>query len=455
MTRALTLLLFLAAAVAAALWLAAQPEEVEIAVGVWRARMPATVAGLFVAIALLLAGLLALLLRWFGSRPRALRGWAARRRRGRADRAVEQALIALSAGRHRQALREAERAGRLLGQPTLTLWLTAQAAQAAGEGATAEAALRQLAVRPAAAVIGLRGLAAREAEAGHTEAARALLAEATATDPRAVALKSIEAELAARAQDWRAALAHARSIPQDERSRHRHAELALAVAEAESGEEAKLAHLKEAFRADPTFAPGAAAYARTLLAGGWRRRGRRVLRDAWRANPHPLIAAVALTPIGREGPRHVLDRVRNLMGERAEHTESRVMLARAALDAEDWAEARRQLGAAIASGSADRRVHLLRAELAERDGSDREAARAAYREAGEAPGEPAWRCSRCAAVHKEWAPVCDSCGATLSFDWSATPRASRTPAIATVHAPDTAGTSMPGTSSPDATVAAT
>ena len=426
MFRALILLVFLAIGVAAALWLAEQPEQFELSVGQWHAAMPATVAVLGVLLLLGLSAGTALLVRWLLSHPRAFREWRGDRRRQRGDEALERALIALSAGRHGQAVRDAERAGRLLGNPTITLWLTAQAAQASGDDAKAEAALRRLTLKPAAALIGLRGLAAREAEAGRTEAARELLAKATATDPGAVALKAVEAELAVRAHDWRAALAHARGVPQDAKARTRRAELALAVAETEASEDAKLALLKEAFEADPSFAPGIAAYARALESAGWRRRSRNVMREGWRANPHPAIAAAALAPVGSDTPEDVLTRARALAGDRPEHLESRVMVARAALDAEKWREARLQLDAAVADGSADRRIHLLRAELAERqDGNaeaGREAARAAYREAGEAPGEPAWRCSSCATVHKEWTPVCDACGSALSLAWSTAPR---------------------------------
>jgi HemY protein len=435
MFRAIVLLLFLAAAVIAALWLAAQPEEVELAVGAWQARMPATVAGLFAAIALGIAGVVALLLRWLLSRPRAFGQWRDARRQERGSEAMERALILLSSGRHGQAMREAERAGRLLDHSTMTLWLTAQAAQAGGDGAKAETALRRLTLKPGAALIGLRGLAAREAEAGNTEAARTLLAEATAADPGAVALKAIEAELAVRAHDWRAALAHARGVPQDAKAKTRRAQLALAVAETERDDEPKLALLKEAFESDPAFAPGVAAYARALEATGSRRRSRNVMREGWRAGPHPAIAAVALTAVGADTPLTILERAHALAADRAEHLESRVMVARAALDAEKWKDARLQLEAAVADGSADRRIHLLRAELFERQGGNADAARAAYREAGEAPNEPVWLCSACGTVHKEWTPVCDACGAALSLVWSVAPRAVPVPAQVGGRAP--------------------
>jgi HemY protein len=423
MRRALILLLFLAAAVAAALWLADRPEQVDLAVGAWQASMPATVAGLFAAIALGLAALLALLLRWLLSRPRAIAAWSRTRRRDRGDESVEAALVSLAAGRHRTALMHAERSVRLQGETTLNLWLAAQAAQAGGDGAKAEAALRRLTLKPGGALIGYRGLAAREAEAGNTDAARALLAEATAAAPDAIGLKAAEAELAVRARDWRGALGHARQVPQDAAAKLRRAQLAVAAAEGEPDEAARVALLKEAFDADPSFAPGVAAYARILEATSWRRRSRDAMREGWRAGPHPAIAAVALAMVGPDTPETVLDRAQRLAAERPDHLESRVLVARAALDAGKWKAAQLQLDAAVADGTADRRIHLMRAELAERHGNDPDAARQAYRDAGEAPGEPVWRCTACGALHKEWTAVCDACGTPLSLVWTVPPRA--------------------------------
>ncbi|MCC7281430.1 MAG: hypothetical protein IT556_03530 [Acetobacteraceae bacterium] len=439
MLRALILLVFLAIGVAAALWLADQPQRFELTVGQWHAEMPATVAAAGALVLVGLAAAAALLLRWLLTHPRRFRRWRTERRRRRGDEALERALVALSAGRNAQAMRDAERAGRLLGHPTIALWLTAQAAQASGDDAKAEAALRRLTLKPAAALLGLRGLAAREAEAGHTEAARDLLAKATASDPGAVALKAVEAELAVRAHDWRAALAHARGVAQDAKARTRRAELALAVTEteAETSADAKLALLKEAFEADPVFAPGVAAYAHALEAAGWRRRARKALRKGWQANPHPALAAVVLAPAGASAPDAVLGQARVLATDRPDHLESRVLLARAALDAGDWREARLQLDAALAAGGADRRIHLLRAELAEHQDGGADAARAAYRDAGDAPGEPAWRCSACAATHKEWTPLCGACGAALSLVWTTMP------ARAALAAPPTAPPAAP------------
>lgn len=432
MWRALLLLAFLVLAVIVAHHVTDQPLDVEISAGAWQASMPLPVAGLFGGALLVLAAIVALLLRWVFTRGRAIRRWAAGRRRGKGDAAVERALVSLSAGQHATAQREAARASRLLGENTLTLWLTAQAAQAGGDAPRAEAALRRLTLNPEAALIGYRGLAAREAEAGNTEAARALLAEATNLYPDAAALKAVEAELALRAQDWRAALAHARAAPQDAKARTRRAMLATAVAEVEPEAEARRKLLAEAFEADPAFAPGAAAYVRVLEEVGWRRKSRDALREAWRAGPHPALAAVALEAVGREDATAIYERAAALAAERPEHVESALLAGRAAVDAGLWGKARKAVQPALDLGIADRRVHLLLADLAERETEGEAGAAAArrhYRDAAEAPGEPAWRCASCGTAHADWSAACAACGATLSLGWTvAAARAAAAPA---------------------------
>lgn len=165
---------------------------------------------------------------------------------------------------------------------------------------------------------------------------------------------------------------------------------------------------------------------------GWRRKSRDALREAWRAGPHPALAAVALTQVGREDATSIYERAAALAAERPEQVESAILAGRAAIDAGLWGKARKALQPALDLGIADRRVHLLLAELAERESEGEAGAAAArrhYRDAAEAPGEPAWRCASCGTAHAAWSASCDACGATLSLGWTvAAPRAGAAPA---------------------------
>lgn len=440
MRRAILLLLFLALAAGAAWWLAGQRNEVELVAGAWTARASAPVAGGIVIGLLLLAAFLALLLRWIIAMPGRVARWSARRRRDRGDRAVEEALAALAAGDIGNARRSTMLAREKLGDRALTLWLDSRAAIAAGDEAGAEAALKQLAATPRGSVPGLRGLASRAAQAGRNAEARRLLADATRT-VRAPALVEAELELALRDRDW--AAAHALARAQNLAGRRR-AEIALAAARAAPEGDGRVALLREASAADPSFAPAAAEYTASLLARGELRRANRTLREAWRQGPHPALAAVALQPRPGEDSRAVAARVAELAIE-APGAASHLLRARAYLDARQWPEARQQIEAAREAGAASRSVHLMLADLVEAEpamddaarATQREQARAHLRDAAMAAPDPAWRCRVCGASYETWVPVCDACGTALSLDWTtgAAPVVHTPPALA-IAAPE-------------------
>jgi HemY protein len=440
MRRAVLLLIFLGLAAAAAWWLAGQQHEVELVAGPWTARASAPVAGGIAIGLLLLAAILALLLRWIIAMPGRLSRWSARRRRDRGDRAVEEALAALAAGDIGNARRSTMLAREKLGDRALTLWLDSRAAIAAGDEVAADAALKQLAAAPRGAVPGLRGLASRAAHAGHTAEARRLLADATRS-VRAPALIEAELELALRDRDWTAAHALARA---QNLAGQRRAEIALAAARAAPEGDARVALLREAAAADPSFAPATAEYASALLARGEMRRANRTLREAWRLGPHPALAAVALRPRPGEDSRAVAARVAELAIE-APGAASHMLRARAYLDARQWPEARQQIAAARESGAASRAVHLMLADLVEAEPAMDDAARATQREqarehlrdAAMAAPDPAWRCRVCGTSYETWVPVCDACGTALSLDWTtgAAPVMPSPPALA-IAAPE-------------------
>jgi HemY protein len=421
MRRAILLLVFLALAAGAAWWLAGQQHEVELVAGPWTARASAPVAGGIVIVLLMLAAILALLLRWIIAMPGRLSRWSATRRRDRGDRAVEEALAALAAGDVGNARRSTMLAREKLGDRALTLWLDSRAAIAAGDEAAADAALKQLAATPRGAVPGLRGLASRAAHAGQTAEARRLLADATRS-VRAPALIEAELELALRERDW--AAAHALARAQNLAGRRR-AEIALAAARATPEGDARVALLREAAAADPSFAPATAEYTGALLVRGELRRANRTLREAWRLGPHPALAAVALQPRPGENAQAVAARVAELAVE-APGAASHMLRARAYLEAAMLPEARQQIAAARDAGAASRQVHLMLADLVEAEpamddaarATQREAAREHLRDAAMAPPDPAWRCRVCGTTYETWVPVCDACGTALSLDWT-------------------------------------
>jgi HemY protein len=414
MRRALLLLAGLAAVTALAMWLAQVGGTVEIAVGeTWIGlTVPVAIMALVVAF-ILLHGLLSGL-RWLSGLPARRRAARREQRRAEGDLAVTRALVALAAGTAQAARIEVRRARMLLGDTPQTLLLAAEAERLAGREDAAATAFKALTERPDARFLGLRGLLRQAMQRQDWAAAQRLAQEAEAAQPGAAWLREERQVLALRMRDWREALALA--APDAPR-----AALALAASLQEEDPARAAEFEKQAFAADAAFAPGAIAHAKRLAAAGGARRARSVLEQSWMAAPHPDLAAAWLA--GEKDRLARVKSVEDLAHRNREHPESRLLMARVAVDAGLTGRARAELDALVAARAADRRAFMLLAELEELEHGDTADARAAQakwlRAAATAPGAPRWRCAACGAEHNAWKAECGACGTVGRIVWTA------------------------------------
>lgn len=412
MRRAIAYLFLLAGAVALALFLADLGGSIEIRVGDVFVGVPFSIAMMILVVAFLLGwGLLAVI--------GALRRWPEKRRQKRAakrradgDAAVTRALIALAAGTADSARLEVRRARGLLGDTPQTLLLAAEAERLAGREDAATDAFRQLALRDDARFLGLRGLLRQAMQRQDWAAAQRLAREAEAAQPGAAWLREERQRLALHTRDWREALALAGPEAPV-------AALALAASRQEENADKAAELERKAFAADHGFTPAALAHAQRLADAGSARKARTVLEQAWAAQPHPDLGAAWLAPVEDRLAR--VKAVEDLTHRNRSHPEARLLMARAALDAELTGRARAELEALAGTGTADRRCYLLLAELEQVEHGDTPDGRAAQarwlREAAEAPAEPHWRCGACGAEHGEWKPECGACGTVGRIAW--------------------------------------
>lgn len=351
------------------------------------------------------------------SLPRRWRRWRMRRRRERGDRAATRALVALAAGDSPMARRESARARGLLGDTPQTLLLAAQAARQAGHEADAAALFRALAHSPEAGFLGLRGLFQQAEAREDWPVATALARRAEAVFPGAPWLRRKRLAMAVRRGAWQEALALAG--PEAPRA----AFAAAAAATAEPAEARRLA--RRAWQEDPHLTAAALAYAGQLRAAGKERAAQKILRAAWAANPHPDIAIMALAPLSDPMARHKAALA--LVNGREAHVESRLVLARTALDAGLIGQAR-YYGEGARQSCGERRVFLLLAEIAEQEAASEagggdaaaraETMQAALRGVTTADPDPHWHCSACGAPAPAWQPVCHACGETGRIAWA-------------------------------------
>uniref|UniRef100_UPI0025C02674 heme biosynthesis HemY N-terminal domain-containing protein n=1 Tax=Elioraea sp. TaxID=2185103 RepID=UPI0025C02674 len=273
MRRALRILIPLVIAVAAALWLMANPGRMQLQSGDVTVDAPLWLGG--VALGLLLA-LVALTVKLFTGFRAALwrrRVRRAERRREEGDRSLVAALAALAAGDGYGAQRDVARARKRLGDTPLTLLVAGHAARALGNQGAARRAFGALAdVGPPGAFLGHRCLAALAVEKGDKDEAAASARAALAMRPDAPWARSLVFDAAARAGDWRAALALAPKGDKGSDAAMRRAALLLGAAADEPDSKASLRMIEESVELAPGLPAAHAARVAALEARGQRRR---------------------------------------------------------------------------------------------------------------------------------------------------------------------------------------
>jgi HemY protein len=341
-----------------------------------------------------------------------------RYRRGvRGYLAVSQGLIAVGSGDARAAKRFTAEAVRIAPREPLTLLLNAQSAQLSGDHGTAVATFQDMASRDDTRVLGLHGLFV-EAQRRRDHAAALTYAEEAARHA-SVPVWAAQAVLEFRcvAGDWSGALdrldRNLKSRLIDRRTyRRQRAVLLTAQAIAQTDRERATALAREAAKLAPDLVPAAALAARLLGEAGERRKAARILERAWHANPHPDLADayVALRP--GDSARQRLSRVEALAAKGPADAEAALAVARAALDAKEFAAARTALAPYTAAPR--KRVAALMAELEMAQG-DEGRAREWMARALNARRDPAWTAD--AFVSDHWLPISPMSGRLDAFEW--------------------------------------
>jgi HemY protein len=409
MRRILRVLLVAAVVLALAWAVASLPGRINAEIGDISFEAPTSVMAFGL---LLLFFVLYVVVRSLGALVRLPHMWRERqavRRRRAGDVAFTRTLLALAAGETGDARREASRARRLLGDTPATLLLAAEAGRIAGRADEAETAFRALADRQDAAFLGLRGLLRQAIEREDWVAAAALARQAEAVEPGAAWLRRERARLAVRAGEWSDALALADADAPK-------AALATAAAEVAADPGRALQLAKQAWQVDPSLAPATLAYATRLRAAGRESRALAAIRHSWAIAPHPDLAQFALAPVSDRLQR--MQAAQRLTEANPQHAESRLLLARTALEAGLTGEARRHAEAASAAGLNQRRLWLLLAEIEDAEGGD---TRDALRRAATADPDPTWRCDACHTAHASWHPSCPDCFTVGSLRWGTAP----------------------------------
>jgi HemY protein len=421
MIRVVIYLVIVGFLAAAAVWLADRPGDVMITWQKFRIETSVMVLAVVVAAIAVFTTMLWTIIRAILRSPGTLRFYLRMRRGMRGYHAVSQGLIAVGSGDVRAARRYAEEAARIAPQEPLTLLLGAQASQLAGDRAAAERTFHAMAARDDTRLLGLHGLYI-EAQRRNDPAAAKVYAEEAASGARAPAWAGLAAfDARCAAGDWMGALERldrnmkSGLVDRDSYRRLRAVLLTARALESDAQDDRERARTLalEAIKFAPTLVPAAALAGRLLGEAGDRRHAARIVEAAWKTNPHPDLAEAYAHLQPGASARDRLKRVEWLADKTPGNIEGALAVARAAMDAQEFAVARRVLTPLSIAPS--QRVAMLMAELEEKEHGDEGRAREWMTRAVRAKPDPAWIAD--GSRSDRWMPVSPVTGRLDAFQW--------------------------------------
>src|SRR6266849_6488448 len=407
MYRIILFLALIALAAAGAAWIADQTGDVTLSWGGWRVQTSLPVFALALGVTIV-AGMLAwTILRALWRMPERVRRSRRERRHARGRHAITHGLLAIGHGDSTAARLHADVARRHAAHDPLALLLQAQSAQLEGE-------------REATRLLGLRGLFIEAQRADDPVSAVIIAEEALKLAPSSTWASHAVLGFRCAKGDWSGALSildnnlSSGLIDKAAYRRQRGVLLTARALELENVDrDLSRESVMEAVKLAPTLVPAA------VLAGKYEseahqvRRSMRIVETAWLAHPHPDLAdAYAHVRLG-DSARQRLVRVETLAAKTPGHIEGALALARAAIDALEFARAREVLAPFTATPT--QRVAMLMAEIERTEHGDSGRARAWTLRAVRALHDPVWTAD--GYVSDRWRPVSPVTGRLDAFKW--------------------------------------
>ncbi|WP_306141898.1 heme biosynthesis protein HemY [Roseibium sp. MMSF_3412] len=403
-------------------WLADVPGTISISWNGYVWEQPPVVVALVAGAALVAFLLVVWVIRTILQSPQIAGRFFRRRRKDKGYTALSHGLIALGTGNAKLARRYGLDADKLLPEEPAAKLLLAQTAQLAGKDEEARQRFEAMLDEPETKALGLHGLFVEAERQGEPIAARHYAEEAARTSPglewagKAVlgyqavshhwdeALKTLESNYAAKLVDKKS-------------YRRQRAVILTALAQKLEGGEPERAFslAKEAHGLALDLVPAAVLTSRLATRRGDIRKAAKVLEATWRLSPHPELAETYAHVRTGDSAVDRLKRVKSLSAQRTNTPEGALAIARAAIEAREFEEARAQLKKLLQS-EPTRAAFLLMAEVEEAEHGDRGRMRDWLARALKAPQDKAWIAD--GIVSAEWQPVSPVTGKLDAFQWT-------------------------------------
>jgi HemY protein len=420
MHRIILFLVLIALAAAGAAWIADQTGDVAMSWGVWRVHTSLPVFVLALGVVIVAALLAWSILRGLWRSPERVRRARRERRHARGRHAITHGLLAVGHGDSGAARAHADVARRYAADHPLALLLHAQSAQLEGDREGAQRAFRAMAERKDTRLLGLRGLFIEAQRADDPHAAIAIAEEALKLSPGSTWASQAVLGFRCAKSDWTGALAILDNnlasglIDKATYRRQRGVLLTARALELENlDRDLSRETITEAVKLAPTLVPAAVLASKYQSEAHQIRRSMRLVEAAWLAQPHPDLAdAYAHVKLG-DSARQRLQRIETLAEKTPGHIEGALAVARAAIDATEFARARDVLAPFVADPT--QRVAMLMAELERNEHGDSGRARGWMLRAVRARHDPVWTAD--GYVSDRWRPVSPVTGRLDAFQW--------------------------------------
>jgi HemY protein len=420
MYRIILFLVLIALAATGAAWVADQTGDVALSWGGWRVVTTLPVFALALGVTIVAAMLAWAILRALWRMPERMRRSRRERRHARGRHAITQGLLAIGHGDSSAARLHADVARRHAADDPLALLLHAQSAQLDGNREGARKAFHAMTEREDTRLLGLRGLFIEAQRADDPVAAVGIAEEALKLSPSSSWASHAVLGFRCAKGDWSGALAildnnlESGLIDKPAYRRQRGVLLTARALELENVDrDLSRDSVMEAIKLAPTLVPAAVLASKYQSEAHQIRRSMRIVETAWLAHPHPDLAdAYSHVKLG-DSARQRLVRVETLAAKAPGHIEGALAVARAAIDAAEFARAREALAPFIAAPT--QRLAMLMAEIERTEHGDSGRARAWTLRAVRALHDPVWTAD--GYVSDRWRPVSPVSGRLDAFQW--------------------------------------
>ncbi|WP_430250887.1 heme biosynthesis protein HemY [Neorhizobium sp. DAR64860/K0K1] len=404
-------------------WIADRPGLISIT---WQDHLIET--SIMVAASMVVALIAAVMIVWWvigviWTSPLSVRRYFRTRKRDRGYQALSTGLIAAGAGNAVLARKMSIRTRGLLSadQEPLIHLLEAQAALIEGRHADARAKFEQMAEDPETRELGLRGLYMEARRLGANEAARQYAEKAVEHAPYLPWAAQATLESRSQSGRWDEAiqlLDQQRAASVLERGEAERLKAVLLTAKAserlEGDPNGAREDAKAALKLAKGLVPAAIIAAKAYLREDNIRKAASILESAWKIEPHPDVGRTYVRARSGDSTLDRLKRAEKLEALRPNNIESLLVVAQAALDAQQFPKARAKAEAAARMQSREA-AYLLLADIEEAETGDQGRVRHWMAQALRAGRDPAWVAD--GIVSDKWLPLSPVTGRLDAFEW--------------------------------------